>query len=341
MERTTTDAFREGDTPVVHSSRVVLTSQMRIAGRTAGVRALPSSSDPTPQRLPRPPLSLPARREVAICSFLPTWTEHAKTGNGRDLLLTGIGDAPASTIRIPQDDGSMLTVERSWTRTATNWQLDRQITKGAHGYRDEVTYRHESPTGKQLNNAIPAVGCATSQSLGGPPTLATSRNFYAPYSTALYSKLVPASGVLGDEASCGGSADDCFYKRMSVYKADAALVVASTLLVAGCVPPIVFTVGPCLALTTAYILAVANLGFAQAELNHCESQVAAPKGAHTIAMGTRSSMANGAHKLALGDCSSGTGFSSSHCHLDLYEISYDGGETWEYFASFVVCDDVL
>jgi hypothetical protein len=133
MERTTTDAFREGDTPVVHSSRVVLTSQMRIAGRTAGVRALPSSSDPTPQRLPRPPLSLPARREVAICSFLPTWTEHAKTGNGRDLLLTGIGDAPASTIRIPQDDGSMLTVERSWTRTATNWQLDRQITKGAHG----------------------------------------------------------------------------------------------------------------------------------------------------------------------------------------------------------------
>ena len=74
MERTTTDAAIGGEAPVVHYSREVLTAQVRIAGRAPETRALPSAPGTTPKGLPRPPLSLPARREVAICNALPSWS---------------------------------------------------------------------------------------------------------------------------------------------------------------------------------------------------------------------------------------------------------------------------
>ena len=279
MERTTTEAAIGGEAPVVHYSREVLTAQVRIAGRPSDVRSLPSAPGTTPTGLPRPPLSLPARREVGICNALPSWTERSRDANGRDIVLSGVGDAPASSIRIVQGDGAVSTVQRSWTRTATNWQLDRQVTTGAYGYRDVVTYRHANTAGKLQDNALPRLACATRQSLSGPPTVASSRTFYAPYSAALYSKLVPGSDVLADESSCGGSADDCFYKRIAVYRADAALIAAATLLAVSCTPPILLTVGPCVALTTAYLLTVANLAFARSELVYCESQPAKPAGA--------------------------------------------------------------
>jgi hypothetical protein len=349
MERTTTEAARGGESPVVHSSREVLTATMRMAGRSTSVRA--SSPALVSPGIPRPPVSLPARREVAICKVLPTWTERARDADGREMLLRGAGDAPASTIKVVHDDGSVWTIERTWTRTATNWQLERQVTHGAQGYQDIVTYRHQDALGKDMNNALPTTSCAAKQPLTGLPTLADSRSYYAPYSALLYSRLDPASGILGDEISCGGGGDDCFYKRMAVYKADAALIGAATLLAAACVPPMVLTVGPCLGLVTAYLLTVANLGFAQAELEHCLAGGDKPPFAvllpgvnapsHRVAAGSRGSVSVvNTGGPALRDCGDGS-MTGIKCHWDTWEISYDGGETWQFFATFLICDNAM
>lgn len=357
MERTTTDAANDGQAPVIHTSREVLTATVRLAGHGADIRTLPAPSGSTPQSLPRPPLFLPARTELAICSALPSWNARMKGANGRDIALTGIGDAPASTTRVEQADGSIWTIERTWTRTTTSWQLDRQVTKGSRGYRDVVTYRHENAAGKAVDNAIPTRGCAPQEPLTGQPSPAASRNYYAPYSSALYLKLVPGSGINAEEGCWEGGGDPCFEKRMAVYKADLLLLGAATTVTAACLTPAGLFVLPCATATTAYVIAVGNLAIAQATYRQCLADAAAapkPTGPElsrgsgsgtTLAIpstGTSLSVAAiGARRL--NSCGGGSGDSgtSTHCHLDTYEISYDGGATWVPFATFFICDDAM
>jgi hypothetical protein len=352
MERTTTDASRIGQTPVVHTSREVLTPQMRIAGRNPTVRTLPAAPDAAPRNLPRPPLSLPARREVAICNALSSWTDRSKGATGNDLLLSGVADAPASTMKVVQDDGSVWTVERKWTRTATSWQLDRQVTKGSHGYEDVITYHHQNALGAAVNNALPVASCAGQQQLAGPPSAAASHSFYPAYSGALYSKLVPGSGVSADDGCWDLGGDPCYDKRMSVYRSDIALIAVATGMTLACVTPLNVVVITCLGATTLYFGAIANLAIDQAALQHCLQEASKPKGAElSVGRGSAPALATApAHAsfnvavigaTTLKSCGSGSDGSSSalHCHWDTWEISYDGGETWEFFASFLICDN--
>src|SRR4051812_21925318 len=90
MERTTTDAASEGQVAVVHTSRKIMTPQLRDAGDLRA-RALASPTPPASHSpasfdgLPLPPLALPARREAAMCSELPSWSERAKGAGGGDV----------------------------------------------------------------------------------------------------------------------------------------------------------------------------------------------------------------------------------------------------------------
>jgi hypothetical protein len=351
MERTTTDAADVGKTAVVRTSREVLTPQVRIAGRSSLVRASTSSGTTTPPGgLPRPPLSLPARREVGICNALPAWTERTKGANGRDLLLAGVGDAPASSIKITQDDGSVWNVQRSWTRTATSWQLDRQVTSGSRGYHDIVAYRHENSAGQPVNNALPVSTCTGQQPLVGQASLSASHSFYPAYSGALYSKLVPGSGVSADDGCWDNFGDPCYDKRISVYKSDLALIGYATAMTLACVSPATVLVIPCVAATSLYFIGIANLALDQAALQNCIAEAAQPKGnelsvgidaASTLAASPTHAALSvaGIGATTLNDCGSSSASSGTHCQWATFEISYDGGETWNYFASFLLCDN--
>ena len=340
MERTTTDAASEGQAPLTHSTREVLTATVRLAGHGADVRTLPSPTA-TPASNPRPPLSLPARRELAICNALPSWTERTKGADGHDIILTGVGDAPASTISIVQADGSVWNVERTWTRTTTSWQLDKQVTRGARGYRDVVTYHHENAAGKAVDNAIPARGCAAQEPLTGQPSAAASRNYYAPYSSTLYLKLVPGSGISADDGCWEGGGDPCFDKRMSVYRADVYLVTTATAMTLACVTPVNVTVVLCVGAINAYAGALANLIIEQAAYRNCMDNAAAaanPTGPQTSIGGSIPPLATSpAHAslsvspvgaTRLNYCGGGDNTASGvHCRWDTYEISYDHGDT--------------
>lgn len=354
MERTTTDAASDGEIPVVHTSREVLTPQVRIASKGPRAGTLSATSATAPQGLPRPPLFLPARREVAICNALPTWTDVTKGANGRDILVSGVGDAPASTMKIPQADGSYWTVERTWTRTATSWQLDRQVTKGARGYTDIVTYHHQDALGKAVNNAVPVSACTGQQHLVGPASAAASRTFYPAYSGALYSRLVPGSGVTADDGCLGSDGDACYDKRVSVYKSDIALVAAATAVTLACVTPLNVVVVTCLGATSLYVGAIANLVLDQAALQRCLED-AKPKlpelsvaiGAGTSVVGSPASAVRGtggSGSKVLAMCGTGVfdgNASGLHCRWDVYEISYDGGHTWMLLATFLICDNAM
>ena len=348
MERTTTDAADAGRAAVVHASRQVLTPQLQIARGEMGIRSSVSSPPPSFDGLPRPPLALPARRETAMCSELPTWTQRTTGADGRDLILTGHGDAPASSIKVMQGDGSVWNVERSWTRTATTWQLDRQVTTGARGYRDVVTYRHQTPSGRLANNALPRIACTTPARLAGMPSNAISKGLYAPHAGALNTILFP--GTDGASLSCGsGVGEDCYTKQITLYKDDIAIVVTATTVALACSPPAVLTAVPCIAATAAYLAAVANLALDKLAYQHCLEQqskptpvaLVSPGATNGIGAGPGSGAARtsisltGATGSVLGDCGAIQG---TICHWDVWEISYDGGVTWEYFDTFLVCD---
>lgn len=346
MERTTTDATEDGALPRVHSSREVLRAQTRLVGEGMDARTLAAAKPVALQRLPLPPVSLPARREQAICNQLPTWTERSTGANGHDVLLTGVGDAPASSIKVGQDDGSTWSIERSWTRTATSWQLDRQLTTGAHGYRDVVTYRHETPSGKLANNAIATTSCSAHLHLAGVPSSGLSQSFYAPHAGALNAILFPMSGVYKEEIGCGGGTTDCYDKQLQVYRDDIALIIAATAVVTACSPPAVLTALPCIGATTAYLAAVGYLRIDQLALEHCLRTAAQPRlpvqsltpGAGSLGtnISARANMSiTGASTTTLSDCS----MTSDHCHYETWEITYDGGESWHYFGTFLFCDN--
>ena len=353
MERTTTEAADAGQTPVVHTSRKVMNPLVRKSGPSVSVRAVESAEPAEPAALaglPLPPVALPARRESAICTDLPTWTERSKGVNGGDVVVTGFGDAPASSIKVPQADGSTWNIERTWTRTATNWQLDKQVTTGARGYRDVVTYRHETPAGKVANNRIPSMGCVAQPRLSGMPSSAVSRSLYAPHAGALDAILFPGSGVTA--LSCdGGSGDDCYDKQLSIYRDDIAIVVAATAMTFACAPPAVILAAPCIGATTVYLAAVAALKFDTMSFQHCLEQQAKPTpvslvtpGATTVraasvvgaAPGTRASRA-GFGGASRADCGSET--ADQNCTWYIIEISYDGGNTWQIFDAYVICNN--
>lgn len=350
MERTTTDAADEGQVAHVHTSRKVLTPNLRKASGDIDVRASTAAQRVSHEALPLPPLSLPARRESAMCSELPAWTDRARGVNGRPVLLSGSGDAPASVIKVPQPDGSTWTIERAWTRTATSWQLDRQVTTGARGYRDVVTYRHETPAGRVVNNSISSTHCAPPRQLAGMPSHTISHSLYAPHAGTLGAILFPDSRV--SEYACdGGGSDDCYDKQLSVYKDDIAIIVTATLMTAACAPPAVILAAPCIGATAAYFAAVATLKFDTLSLQHCLEQRAKPLPVSLTTPGAtslRNASVIGSAPASLAsrttdgmrtfaDCSQ----TSDHCHWDVWQISYDGGETWEYFDTFLVCDAAL
>lgn len=353
MERITTSATNDGEAPIVRRSREVLTPQIRIAGNALNVRALAAPTTAMPVGLPLPTLSLPARNEVAICSTLPSWTERSKGAESRDVVLTGVGDAPASTIKLTQADGSVSSVERSWTRTATTWQLDRQVTTGAKGFRDVVSYQHQNANGKILNNAIPSTGCTGQQRLIGQASLAASRTFYAPYSTTLYSKLVPGSGVFADQGCFDGLGDPCFDKRITVIKDELAVLATSVSMGVACLTPVAVTVGPCAIAVTAYYLAIGYLVLDQMSYQNClnesrnrlpELSVGVSPPSATLTPSVSGSVAVRTPTVgAVGDCGFGgaTGVAGTRCHWDTWEITYDGGESWQYFATFLICENAL
>ncbi|MDQ2667861.1 MAG: hypothetical protein M3Z05_17860 [Gemmatimonadota bacterium] len=352
MERTTTSASVNGDPPTVVTSRQVLTPQTRVAGRTLTVRAFAAPTTAKSAGLPLPTLSLPARREVAICNALPSWTERTRGADGRGIVLTGVGDAPASTIKVTQADGSVVSIERSWTRTTSTWQLDRQVTSGAKGFRDVVSYQHQNAAGKALNNAIPSSTCTGQQALVGQASVTASRSFYAPYSATLYAKLVPGAGVFADEGCWGYNGDPCFDKRMSIYRDEIGVASALVAVTVACVTPVVVTVGPCALALTAYAAAVGYLGIDLASYQNCldnqrsrlpEELVGASAARSALdSTGGHSLASLSPHIVAVSNCgSSGSTAAPPSCRWDTYEISYDGGETWYFWASFLICDDAM
>jgi hypothetical protein len=328
----------------------------KIGGQVRAVRKedgeLPGTPGPDfgAGELPRPVVSLPARSETGICSALPTWSRAERSAAGGTVMLSGTGDGPASVVKVNTEDGTALTVERTWVRTSRTWQLARQVTTTADNrYRDEVVYEHQSGSGERIDRALPIVECAGARGPGISPAVA-SHSFYAPHATSLASRLFPLNdGVLADY-----SCDDCFTQENAVYVADAALVAAATVAAFACTYVVVVLPAGCLAAGVAWALAVTNLAFAQRALNHCLYVLnhlavvpflspGAIAGAGSLAFGDaagRASRVFDTPPIISADCSSSGGSSgggSISCHYEEWEISYDGGATWSWLASLVVC----
>ena len=354
MERTTDIDADNGRQATHRKLTKKLVGQVRL-GKEEGFDGNGNEHKFDLENLPQPPISLPARYKNALCAAAPGWKEHLRNSaiTGADVEMSGFGDAPPSTLRYVRDGKTSFAVERTWVRTPHTWQLERQVTTSTDGkYRDVVTYQHVTAAGRPANKAIPITDCSTA-STGG------LLNDYV-------SKF-PAGPVNLQSDDCSGldyGSDPCFGKQSEVYKADAALAVAATGLTIACrvVNPIVATA--CVAASAVYGAAVFNLWLAERALDECRrEQRAKTCGCGTpvnlsAASGAASSLASfvfqrslfmesaNSYASSFYDCGSyppgsspggGGGGSGSDCSWQVWEISYDGGVTWEYLGTFWTC----
>jgi hypothetical protein len=371
MDRTTDIAAHDGVAAVHREFTETLTGQLRVA---SGAQPFAPSTRTQPAvdiaHLPRPSLALPARYETAMCSALPRWAQTMRTNvsPGGSVEMAGVGDAPASTLRIVENGKVVATVERTWVRTPRSWQLERQVTTSADGrYRDVVTYRRQTPAGQAVISAIPIAMCvpAASGAVSSPAT--ASRSYYAPRGDALRSGTLSApdaSRMYGDDCRDTSSGiDKCYDKQLDVYRADVALVVAATAVTAACVTPVVVVVVPCVTATAAYAGAVAALAITQASLEHCRAVEAAKppctcklevsfsrgsagalRAPAPLAMidgdgslGGSSDCSPDGGAFPTGRSSGSSGSGNPGCAWMEWEISFDGGVTWSYWGTFWTC----
>ena len=365
MERTTDILAHDGVAAVHLSSTETLTGQVRAAPQRQLPRAVahPAVSTGVAYEL-RPPISLPARYETAMCSALPEWrqTLRADVSNGGSADLVGVGDAPASIAYIMQDGRAVATVEWTWVRTSISWQLVRQTTTTVDGrYRDVVKYEHRTASGQTVHNALPMASCVTPRSATVTSSAMASRNYYPRPDLGFLAVIPAAQRPLGLGDSCyEGGYDPCFGKQMDVYRAYVAIAIAATAVTIACLPPAVVLAAPCGIAVTAYLATVAYAAIAQAELNNCRQEQADRRNGiwlssvTTGAIGTLGvSVPRGTagvtgvpRTFAIDACnddgSAGTywngGTAQPSCGYEAWEVSYDGGMTWQYLGTFWVCN---
>ena len=352
MHRTTVVAGRGNTARVNRNVTERIAGVARRARKEDGPVPEPAQADFSNGVPPRPIVALPARTETAMCSALPTWSRLEKTGAGRNMTVSGTGDAPASRIAITTDDGTVMTVERTWVRTARTWELARQVTTTPDKrFRDDVVYEHESASGGKIDRALPIVACPGARGPGYSPDNGP-RGFYAPHTNTLAARLFPLSDA-AVSYSCagggGGGVGDCFAEQTAVYLADLAVVNTAAAVAFACIYTLVVVPPACAVATVAYLTAVGALVLTQRALTHCLAQRANP-GPQTLLLPRAVGLAG---TLAFAEPGGGVGRSTDMrprqpvladvcgdgCNWVDTEISYDGGETWTFFDTEWVCDN--
>lgn len=355
MHRSTLVAEHDGVEKVNRNFTEKISGQIRVRGKDDSTVPGTTGAEFTAGTLPRPVMSLPARMETGMCSALPSWSRVEKLRTGGTATISGVGDAPAARLKIVAEDGTVLTVERTWVRTSRAWQLAKQTTTTPdRRFRDEVVYEHQSVSGEPVNGALPRVACADARG----PGLASgrvSRAFYSPHVSSVASRLFPLSD--GATAYSCGDAEDCFTQENAVYTADVALVATATIAAYACTAVAVIVPAACLAAGVAWAAAVANLALAQRALNRCLYALSLPKPVtlrnpgwasmiSSLALGDVTSSASrlpGLQPELAADCGTGGGAGGGtiQCHSEEWEISYDGGATWNYLTTIQVCENVM
>jgi hypothetical protein len=349
MHRSTNVAAHGGIAKVNRNFTEKISGQVRGVGKEQTPATGSAPTDFKTGVLPRPVVSLPAPTEDAMCAALPAWSRAEKHAT-----ISGRGDAPASSLTIVTEDGTVLNIERTWVRTSRTWQLARQVTTTPDSrFRDEVVYEHQSASGERIDHAIPIVACPDARGPGRSSSNA-SRSFYTPHTSSLASRLFPLSeGTVN--YSCGSSGD-CWTEQNAVYVADVAVVSTATIAAYSCMWVLVVTPATCAAAGVAWAAAVATLALAQRALNHClyvqshpgGEELRSPGGitlANPWAFGSTASSASrilGPPVLSA-DCGGGAAGPGDEirCHYEDWEISYDGGETWSYLTTVQICEDVM
>lgn len=363
VSRTMDIAARDGLAAVRRTSRDTLMGQVRAApkGRLvlSSADAPPAGFDPA--NLPLPPLSLPARYETAICRSLPAYSRSMPAPGDRGAVeMSGTGDAPPSTLKVVRDGRHVGTIERTWVRTADSWQLERQVTTAADGgYRDVVTYEHRTARGQIAANAIAVSTCVAPLLTQDAPSARASRGYYAPRLKlpGAGSKFIGSTCTSDDDYGI----DPCFEQRMNLYRADAALVVASGGAAFACIFPQPLHPPACVVAAATYFAAVANLKLAKMSLDNCRAEAAAKKCSCQNATVQTPSATGGLSASLSADCSGdwyddgyqptpvigpgsesgSSGAGGGDCAWEVWEISYDGGWTWGYYGTFRVCYNVI
>jgi hypothetical protein len=368
MERTTDIAAHDGIPAVHRMFKETLMGQVRRSPLDQSASAVAA---PAPRfdaaNLPVPTISLPARYETAMCAALPSWSRRSVSAlPSSDVETAGVGDAPASTLNIVRDGKTVATVERTWVRTSRSWQLERQVTSTPDGrFRDVVTYQHRAAPGQLAASVLPVRSCLGQSGAALSTSARASKSFYAPRDKAPsgFSAYFNDGDCSDDPVS---STDPCFDKRNEVYDREVDMAAAGAAVLLVCAVPEPMEPALCAGAVTVYLAAAAKVKLAKNALANCLlehakkpcSCVAVQSAPIEVIDGMIATVqydpacddvydpapydpwANpaaaspGITEPGSGDAA---GSGSSGCRFEDWDISYDGGETWEYFGTFYMC----
>lgn len=257
-----------------------------------------------------------------LCANERRWVEKDTLPDGVVYTAEGIGDAPARKIEFTRNGAVESTIESSWERKHSAWQLLRRVTTiPAKGIQEELVFERSVRGGGSRNNVL-RVACAQS-----PPATA------APGVRRFASRIPGSASTVDANLDIGGDCGKCEEERRQLSNARYAANLAAITVLAACAIPEPYQVVACALAVAGLKVAIDNLQEKERALAKC---IATP-GYQQERIMSGSGVASGV-SLDVDACSdspgSGGGGGSGgaggfSCHFEQWEISYDGGNTWE------------
>jgi hypothetical protein len=291
----------------------------------------------------------PAAFATTLCSDKRAWSRRSQSRPNSVVIEEGIGDSPATRTSVLRDGREVIVQERKWRRTANAWVLTAVTTRGpGNAYVQHTSVNFVTDSGSAsvlLSVEVPRVKCASSETSARTDALDRS----AP--------SVPTTTFTKSQQSTSGYAFDCEDPMLcekekgdwnkAVHDVIDAHVMSTAACLAIWLPPPVGT-GAILACAAALYheaLMVARAEKARNDYWTCMNKPVSPLPDERVMSSEVSSTNSDAWLTsprrgpvntfnALATCGGGGGGGGGGgpiftCHFETWEISYDGGETWQ------------
>ncbi len=288
----------------------------------------------------------PARYATTLCTDRRRWVRRVAGAGADEMLAEGEGDSPALRTTLLRDGKEILSTTMRWRRTPSAWQLADVETHASDGsYVEKIGVRSIGASQQPLASAAPPATDTVARVACSSEELSTLPSFGARAQPSVPKALKTAAAPFGsavafdcsDSGDCSAEFYDYQKSQTDLAQAHAAVGLAcGWLLVPTPAHPLV--VGAC-----ALALVVEGIALNRAEVQRQRWWDCVHKGtlirgvtAGGLVNATGASLrvsTGGSSTTPATMCGDGTGtdggFPFYACHYENWQISFDGGVSWQ------------